>query len=139
LVRQTTNKKIALLAYITVAAVMLVGASGAVAVLIKRSTEQEQTSFKTAIESQLASAREIREALARPIARPEPLPPISSKVKAAEAKAGETRVAEVNAEPPPKKRHRVKARPWFQARQAFASFEPYRQQPFLFMSFGGRH
>ena len=44
---------------------------------------------KTVLDQRVASAREIREALSRPIPRPEPLPPISTKV----AKSNNQKVA----------------------------------------------
>ena len=89
---------------------------------------QQTAKAKSPLEVHFASAREIREALARPIPGPEPLPPISSKVNKPTVK-----VAEAKAEPPPKPK-RSESR----GSEAFASIEPFQQQPpfFQFMAFG---
>jgi hypothetical protein len=122
----------ALSIYIAVAIALLAGIGVAMAALVASSAGIQQTAkAKSPLEVQVASAREIREALARPIPGPEPLPPISSKVNKPTMK-----VAEAKTEPSPKpKRPRVMR----QARQAFASIEPFQQQPppfFQFLAFG---
>jgi hypothetical protein len=85
---------------------------------------------KSAFETQLESAREIREALAKPVPQPERLGPITSKpAKVAGAKSA-----------PKKQTHDVASR---QSRQAFANIhEPRQPQEFFgFLSFApdGRH
>ena len=114
-----------------VAIALFAGIGFTISALVASSAGTQQTAkAKSPLEVQVASAREIREALARPMPGPEPLPPISSKVNKPTVK-----VAEAKAEPPPKpKRSRI-AR---QAREAFASIEPFQQQPpfFQFVAFG---
>jgi hypothetical protein len=93
-----------------------------------------ETRAKSAIESQLESAREIREALAKPIPQPERLGPIASKPAKATPKLATARsaVKRSNADVAMK-----------QGRQAFANIDGPREPHALFglLSFGpgGRH
>jgi hypothetical protein len=127
----------ALIAYCLVGGIALGGLGGAATVLGKATSDsQSQAKTKTVLEVQVESAREIREALARPVAGPEPLPPISSKLS-----KPETKIAEAKVDPQPKPK-RPKVQVVRQAREVFASIEPPPQpQPFFqFMAFGpGRH
>ena len=103
----------------------LVGCLGiALAVVGTAAVSEPTPRAKTAFETKLDTAREIREALARPIPQPERLAPITSKP---------VRVA--TAKPAPRKPNPEVAR---QARQAFASIEEAKppQTFFGFMSFG---
>lgn len=128
---QPKNNATAFGIYIAVAIALVAGIGVAMAALVVSSAGIQQTAkTKSPLELQVANAREIREALARPIPGPEPLPPISSKVNKPTVK-----VAEIKPEPPSKpKRPRVVR----QAGEAFASIEPFQQQPpfFQFMAFG---
>jgi hypothetical protein len=109
----------------------LVCSIGIALAIVSGSIVSEQVPHaKTAFETQLESAREIRQALAKPIPQPERLAPITAKpVKIATAK------------PAPRKQNPEAG--MRQARQAFASIEEPRpaQTFFGFMSFGpgGRH
>lgn len=126
------NPATALSIYIAVAIALLAGIGVAIATIVASSAgiQQQTAKPKSPLEVQVASAREIREALARPIAGPEPLQPISSKVKPP------VKVAEAKAEPPPKPKRLPRV--MRQARQAFAGIGPFQQEPpfFQFMAFG---
>jgi hypothetical protein len=116
--------------YVAVVAA-LVGSIGiALAVVGGSVGSQQSPRTKSAFEIQLESAREIRQALAKPIPQPERLTPITAKpVKVAAAKTA------------PKKHNSDAA--MRQSRQAFAKIDqPSQPQGFFgFLSFGpgGRH
>jgi flagellar basal body-associated protein FliL len=132
---QAKPKKTALSIYIVVATTVVCGIGVALVMVVASSAGMQQsTKARSPLEAQVASAREIRQALARPIASAEPLPPISSKVNKPTVK-----VADAKADPPPKPRRPKIMR---QAREAFASIEPFQQRLsfFQFLAFGpGRH
>jgi len=125
----------ALMAYSLVGGLALGGLGGAAAIFLKDQPElQKGPKSKTVLEMQAESAREIRQALARPVAAPEPLPPISSKLHKPET----TVIAEARmsgAQKPKRSDHLRKLR---LARELFASVEPGQrpQSPFQFLAFG---
>ncbi len=121
--------------YLTVMAA-LVGSIGVALALLGGSVVSEQSPrTKSSFEIQLESAREIREALAKPIPQPERLAPMTAKP----AKVASARTA-------PKKHNSDAV--MRQSRQAFANIDrpsqPQQSQPqgfFGFLAFGpgGRH
>jgi len=118
--------------YVAVAATLVGGIGIALtAVTISVTSEQSVARAKTPFEIQLDSAREVREALAKPIPAPEPLPKITAKLEKPLAKVVATRSA------PPKRNTEVAMR---ESRRAFASIEPSAppQSFFEFMAFGPR-
>jgi len=119
----------ALAIYASVAGV-LIGAFGAGAMVIAAHAPGKEQSMqdKSPLQARLDSAREIKEALARPIPAPERLGPISSKLK---PRLQQAKVAELKAPPKPKPR-RVAP----QVREVFASFEPQPEPFFQLFAFG---
>jgi len=118
--------------YVAVAATLVGGIGIALtAVTISVTSEESVARAKTPFEIQLDSAREVREALAKPIPAPEPLPKITAKLEKPLAKVVATRSA------PPKRNTEVAMR---ESRRAFASIEPSAppQSFFEFMAFGPR-
>jgi hypothetical protein len=121
--------------YLTVVAA-LVGSIGVALALVGGSVVSDQSPrVKSPFEIQLESAREIRQALAKPIPQPERLTPMTAKP----AKVASARTA-------PKKHNAGVA--MRQSRQAFANIDrpsqPQQSQPqgfFGFLAFGpgGRH
>jgi hypothetical protein len=120
-----------LVMYVAVAAT-LVGGIGIALTVVTSSVASQQVvaSAKTPFEIQLDSAREVREALAKPIPAPQPLPRITAKLEKPVAKVVARSV-------PPKRNTEVAMR---ESRQAFASIEPPAppQSFFEFMAFGPR-
>jgi len=118
--------------YVAVAATLVGGTGVALtAVTISVMSEQSVARAKTPFEIQLDSAREVGEALAKPIPAPEPLPKITAKLEKPLVKVAATRSA------PPKRNTEVAMR---ESRRAFASIEPSAppQSFFEFMAFGPR-
>jgi hypothetical protein len=120
-----------LVMYVAVAAT-LVGGIGIALTVVTSSVASQQVvaRAKTPFEIQLDSAREVREALAKPIPAPQPLPRITAKLEKPVAKVVARSV-------PPKRNTEVAMR---ESRQAFASIEPPAppQSFFEFMAFGPR-
>ena len=120
-----------LVMYVAVAAT-LVGGIGIALTVVTNSVASQQVvaRAKTPFEIQLDSAREVREALAKPIPAPQPLPRITAKLEKPVAKVVARSV-------PPKRNTEVAMR---ESRQAFASIEPPAppQSFFEFMAFGPR-
>ena len=119
--------------YVAVAATLVGGIGIALtAVTISVTSEQSVARAKTPFEIQLDSAREVREALAKPIPAPEPLPKITAKLEKPLAK-----VVVATRSAPPKRNSEVAMR---ESRRAFASIEPSAppQSFFEFMAFGPR-
>jgi hypothetical protein len=116
-----------LVMYVAVAGT-LVGGIGIALTVVTSSVASQQVvaRAKTPFEIQLDSAREVREALAKPIPAPQPLPRITAKLEKPVAKVV-----------PPKRNTEVAMR---ESRQAFASIEPPAppQSFFEFMAFGPR-
>lgn len=108
--------------YVAVTVALICGTAIALTAVVASSIPTERSAqSKTPFELQLESAREIRRTLARPIERPEPLPPITAKIARPAAKVAIARTD----------------RP-MQASQAvdvFASFDLPRQPSFNGMSF----
>ena len=120
-----------LVMYVAVAGT-LVGGIGIALTVVTSSVASQQVvaRAKTPFEIQLDSAREVREALAKPIPAPQPLPRITAKLEKPVAKVVARSV-------PPKRNTEVAMR---ESRQAFASIEPPAppQSFFEFMAFGPR-
>ena len=115
--------------YVAVAATLVGGTGVALtAVTISVTSEQSVARAKTPFEIQLDSAREVREALAKPIPAPEPLPKITAKLEKPIAASRPL---------PPKRNTEFAMR---ESRQAFASIDsPAAPQSFFeFMAFGPR-
>ena len=120
------------LVYAAVVATLVGGIGAALAVVSASVVSHESAArTKTPFELQLESAREVRQALAKPIAAPQPLPPITAKLEKPVVKVAAVRPA------PPKRNAEVAMR---RARQVFASMEPPPPPPsmFGFMPFGRR-
>ena len=117
--------------YVAVAGT-LVGGIGVALTVVTSSvvSQQSVTRVKTPFEIQLDSAREVREALAKPIPAPQPLPKITAKLEKPIAKVAARSL-------PPKRNTEVAMR---ESRQAFASIDPPAppQSFFEFMAFGPR-
>jgi len=122
----------ALAIYASVAGV-LVGAigAGAVAIATHAPDKQQAAQERSPLQARLDSAREIKEALARPIPAPEPLGPISSKLKP-QPQPLQAKVAEAKLQQPKPKPRRVVP----QVREVFASFEPQPEPFFQLFAFG---
>jgi hypothetical protein len=105
--------------------VSLVTLSGAIL------SQETKVRAKTPFEIQLERAREIRQALAKPILGPPPLPPITAKLEKPLPKLVALRPTS------PKRNHEAAMR---KARQVFASMSPSppAQSYFGFMPLGGR-
>ena len=115
--------------YVAVAATFVGGTGVALtAVTISVTSEQSVARAKTPFEIQLDSAREVREALAKPIPAPQPLPRITAKLEKPIAASRPL---------PPKRNTEFAMR---ESRQAFASIDPPAapQSFFEFMAFGPR-
>ena len=120
-----------LVMYVAVAGTLLGGIGVALTVVTSSvASQQSATRVKTPFEIQLDSAREVREALAKPIPAPQPLPQITAKLEKPIAKVEARSV-------PPKRNTEVAMR---ELRQAFASIDPPAapQSFFEFMAFGPR-
>jgi len=119
---------VALYAAVAVALVSAIGVGAAVLaahVPVIEPVKQD----KSPLQARLDSAREVKEALAKPVPPPEPLGPISSKLKPPSV----AKVAEVKTELKPKARRAVP-----QGREAFARFEPLPEPFFQLFAFGPR-
>ena len=120
-----------LVMYVAVAGTLL-GGIGVALTMVTTSVASQQsvTHVKTPFEIQLDSAREVRDALAKPIPTPQPLPQITAKPEKPIAKVAARSV-------PPKRNTEVAMR---ESRQAFASIDsPAAPQSFFeFMAFGPR-
>ena len=117
--------------YLAVAATLVGGIGVALSAVTSSVVSQQSVArAKTPFEIQLDSAREVREALAKPIPAPQPLPRITAKLEKPVAKVVARSV-------PPKRNTEVAMR---ESRQAFASIEPPAplQSFFEFMAFGPR-
>jgi hypothetical protein len=118
--------------YVAVAGTLVGGIGVALTVVASTVVSHEAVArAKTPFEIQLESAREVREALAKPIPAPQPLPQITAKLEKPVAKVAATRPLS------PKRNTEVAMR---QSRQAFASIDPPAQPQsfFEFMAFGPR-
>ena len=118
--------------YAAVAATLLAGMGVALTAVTSSVVSQPAVArAKTPFEIQLDSAREVREALAKPIPAPQPLPQITAKLEKPIAKVAAARPL------PPKRNTEVAMR---ESRQAFASIDPPAppQSFFEFMAFGPR-
>lgn len=121
------NTASVLVVYSVVVATLVGGIGIALAMVSGSAGSLEQsTRAKTPFEIQLQSAREVREALAKPVARPEPLAPITARLEKPVAKLAAVR-------PAPKRNPELAMR---QAQQAFANIEPESQSFFSFLAFG---
>lgn len=121
-----------LVMYVAVAATLVGGVGVALTVVTSSVVSQPIVArAKTPFEIQLESAREVREALAKPIPAPQPLPQITAKLEKPIAKVAARRPL------PPKRNTDVAMR---ESRQAFASIDPPAppQSFFEFMAFGPR-
>lgn len=123
------NNTSTLFVYLAVVATLLGGIGAALMVVAKSAVVTQQTAQdKSPLQVRLESAREIREALAKPVPAPQPLPPITAKLS-----KPLTKVAAAKPEPVKQSRPKVVT----QAREVFASFEPSAPQRFFgFMAFG---
>jgi hypothetical protein len=120
-----------LIMYVAVAGTLLGGIGVALTVVTSSvASEPSVTRVKTPFEIQLDTAREVRDALAKPIPTPQPLPQITAKPEKPIAKVAARSV-------PPKRNTEVAMR---ESRQAFASIDsPAAPQSFFeFMAFGPR-
>jgi hypothetical protein len=120
-----------LIMYVAVAGTLLGGIGVALTVVTSSvASEPSVTRVKTPFEIQLDTAREVRDALAKPIPTPQPLPQITAKPDKPIAKVAARSV-------PPKRNTEVAMR---ESRQAFASIDsPAAPQSFFeFMAFGPR-
>jgi hypothetical protein len=120
-----------LIMYVAVAGTLLGGIGVALTVVTSSvASEPSVTRVKTPFEIQLDTAREVRDALAKPIPTPQPLPQITAKPEKPIAKVAARSV-------PPKRNTEVAMR---ESRQAFASIDSpaARQSFFEFMAFGPR-
>ena len=121
-----------LVMYVAVAATLVSGIGVALTVVTSSVASQHAVArVKTPFEIQLDSAREVREALARPIPAPQPLPQITAKL--------EKPITKVAARSVPLKRTNTEVA-MRESRQAFASIDPPAppQSFFEFMAFGPR-
>ena len=125
-----TNQKhpLAALAVYGVVAFTLMGGIGlgVAAIATTAVVSSPSVQDKTALQLRIESAREVREALAKPVPAPAPLPPITAKL--------ERPVPKVAARPAPQRNPEYAMR---QARQAFASIDGPPPQPQSFFSFLG--
>ena len=115
--------------YLAVAATFVGGIGVALTAVASSVVSQQSVArAKTPFEIQLDSAREVREALAKPIPAPQPLPRITAKLEKPIAASRPL---------PPKRKTEFAMR---ESRQAFASIEPPAplQSFFEFMAFGPR-
>ena len=118
--------------YLAVAATLVGGIGVALSAVTGSVVSQQYVArVKTPFEIQLNSAREVREALAKPIPAPQPLPKITAKLEKPIAKVAASRPLT------PPRNTEVAMRG---SRQAFASIEPPAppQSFFEFMAFGPR-
>ena len=121
-----------LVMYVAVAATLVSGIGVALTAVTSSVASQHAVArVKTPFEIQLDSAREVREALARPIPAPQPLPQITAKL--------EKPITKVAARSVPLKRTNTEVA-MRESRQAFASIDPPAppQSFFEFMAFGPR-
>jgi len=115
--------------YLAVAATFVGGIGVALTAVASSVVSQQSVArAKTPFEIQLDSAREVREALAKPISAPQHLPRITAKLEKPIAASRPL---------PPKRKTEFAMR---ESRQAFASIEPLAppQSFFEFMAFGPR-
>jgi hypothetical protein len=124
-----------LLMYAAVALTLVGGIGAGAAAIVKAASaihQQSSSRTKSPLESRIESAREIREALAKPVAHPQPLAPITAKLANPAAK--------VAARPAPRRNTDVAMT---QARQAFAQIDrPQFERPqtfFEMLAFGPRN
>jgi hypothetical protein len=126
--RSLKHQAAALAVYAAVPTVLVGGIGVSLAAILNTAVVSEPTAkIKSPLDARIESAREVREALAKPIPAPEPLLPITAKVSRPSPKLA-TR-------PAPKQNREVAMQ---QARQLFARVDEAPSPPpfFGFMAFG---
>jgi hypothetical protein len=127
----TTQRNIltATVIYGAVAFTLIGGIGISLATIVTAVKSAPVVQAKTPLQVQIESAREVREALARPVLAPDPLPPITAKLE----RKLEKPVLKVAARPAPQRNREYAMR---QAHQAFANMGPPTPPPFFgFMAF----
>jgi hypothetical protein len=105
------NTAAGLAIYVAVAVLLLGGIGVSLAALVNTAiTAEPSVRAKSPLDARIESAQEVRLALAKPIPGPDPLPPITAKVKRPASRVAARRASRPNQELAMERAHQVFAR-----------------------------